>query len=103
MFGLKPPSLSRRRSLDEMEQSLEYLKRRRAEFERSLAENPGMLDDLDPLENEMYALALHTLWEAFSEAMQMDDADFGLESETDAYALNKATKFERRVRERFGI
>ena len=103
MFGGASSSSARRRSLDEMEKSLEDLKRRRAEFERSLAENPGMLDDLDPLQNEMYALALYTLWEAFSEAMQMDDADFGLESRTDAYALNKATKFEREACARFGL
>ena len=96
-------SRSKHPSLDQMEKSLENLKSKRADFERSLAENPGMLDDIDPLQNEMYALALYTLWEAFSEAMQMDDADFDLESKADAYALNKATRYEREACARFGL
>ncbi len=95
--------ISRRPSLREMEESLSILKRWRSEFEKKLDENEGMLDENDPVQNEMYAFALYHLWTAFSESMQASGPDFGLESEFDSYAFDEATKYEREACDRFGL
>ena len=60
---------SRRPSLREMEESLSILRRWRSEFGKRLDENEGMLDENDPIQNEVYAYALYHIWAAFSESM----------------------------------
>ncbi len=103
MYGGGFYPLSRRPSLSEMEESLNRLKRLQSEFEKRLDENEGKLDDSDPVQNEAYAFALYHLWAAFSESMQASGSVFDLESEFDAYAFDEATKYEREVRDRFGL
>ena len=103
MYGGGFYPLSRRPSLSEMEESLNRLKRLQSEFEKRLDENEGKLDDSDPVQNEAYVFALYHLWAAFSESMQASGSVFDLESEFDAYAFDEATKYEREVRDRFGL
>lgn len=103
MYGGGFYPLSRRHSLREMEESLSILKRWQSEFEKRLDENEGKVDENDPIQNEVYVYALYHIWAAFSESMQASGPAIGIESEIDAYASDEATKYEREVRDRFGL
>lgn len=103
MFGGGFYPISRRPSLSEMEESLSILRRWRSEFEKKLDENEGILDENDPVQNEIYVFALYHLWTAFSESIEASGPTFGVETEIDVYASDEATKYEREVRDRFGL
>ncbi len=88
-----------RLSLRDVEKARESRRRLQTELEKSLDRWKDEPNPADPLQNEAYAVALYSLWAAFSESLHGSGS--GWESGVDLYAFDEATKYERAVHDRF--